>query len=264
MEVMRAGTFRASVLAAAGLTMAACAASMTGSAPVALEASVLIRDHPVPLRLKLTPRHATDPLLFYATGDGGWGGNDKDIFDRLVASGYPVAGFSAPDYLAHLAEGAEAISPQEMAADFAALIRASKAALNLPATTRVVLVGNSRGAGLSVAVAAQEAVHARLRGVIAIALTREEEFVGVPSTTGGPPAMLLTYPSLPAIGAIPVAVIQSTHDDYIPAAEARALFGPDTDMRTFRPIESTDHTFQGGVADLYREMTNCFAWILQK
>jgi fermentation-respiration switch protein FrsA (DUF1100 family) len=151
-----------------------------------------------------------------------------------------------------------------MAADFAAVIRAAKAALNLPAVTRVVLVGKSRGAGLDVAVASQEPVRSRLRGVIAIALTREEEYASVPSPADGTPAMLRTYPALPPIGDVPVAVIQSTHDDYIPAAEARELFGPDTSSRTLRPVESSDHNFEGGVSALYREMTSCFEWILHQ
>lgn len=84
------------------------------------------------------------------------------------------------------------------------------------------------------------------------------------SSTDGKPTMLLTYPALPPIGEVRVAVIQSTHDDYLPAAEARQLFGPDTASRTLRPVESSDHNFEGGVSALYREMTSCFDWILRQ
>ncbi|HZW76621.1 MAG TPA: AcvB/VirJ family lysyl-phosphatidylglycerol hydrolase, partial [Caldimonas sp.] len=204
------------------------------------------------------------PLVVYATGDGGWWGGDKDVFDALAAWGYPVSGFSARDYVSHLGDGVTAISPGQMAADFAALIRASKAALGLPGSTSVVLVGKSRGAGLDVAVATQESIRSRLRGIIAIALTREEEYAAVPSPAGGAPTMLLTYPSLPLIGETPVAVIQSTHDDYIPAAEARTLFGPDTASRLFRSVESSDHNFGDAIPTLYREMTSSFEWILRQ
>ena len=251
--------------AAVAVVLTTCATgTATRPQTVTLDTDVLIRAHPLTLHLSLTPKHESDPLIVYATGDGGWRGSDKAIFDELAAWGYPAAGFSARDYVTHLGEGIDAISQPDMAADFAALIRAAKAALNLPAITRVVLVGNSRGAGLAVAVASQEPVRSRLRGVIAIALTREEEYASMPSPADGKPTMLLTYPALPSIGGVPVAVIQSTHDDYIPAAEARELFGADTASRTLRPIESTDHNFEGGVPALFKEMTSCFEWILRQ
>lgn len=262
---MSSGLLRSLGLLAAGLFVAACKTDgQPTTSAIALDTDVMVHDRPLALHLSLTPNHLADPLIVYATGDGGWWGGDKEVFDALVSMGYPVAGFSARDYVTHLGEGVTAISPEAMAADFAALIRVSKAALNLPGSTSVVLVGFSRGAGLAIAVASQEPIRSRLRGVIAIALTREEEYAAVPSPAGGPPTMLLTYPSLPLIGDIPVAVIQSTHDDYIPAAEARTLFGPDTSSRLLRPIESKDHTFEGAVSTLYREMNSCFEWILRQ
>jgi fermentation-respiration switch protein FrsA (DUF1100 family) len=248
---------------AAGL--AACATGApAGSAPLALETDVVIHDHPLTLHLSLVPHHATSPLILYATGDGGWFGSDKALFNEVARWGYPAAGFSARDYVTHLGDGVTALPVEEVAADFARLIRTAAAALGLPDATRVVLVGKSRGAGLDVAVAGQPALRARLQGVIAIGLTREEEYVATRAADGSA-KMLLTYPALPPIGAdVPVAVIQSTHDDYVPAAEARTLFGPDTPSRTLRPIDSTDHNFGGAVPDLYREMTSCFDWILHQ
>lgn len=264
MTVVAAVTWGVSTAALAILVTTCATGAPKGRQNVTLDTDVLVRTHPLTLHLSLTPQHPIDPLIVYATGDGGWWGDDKAIFDELVAWGYPVAGFSARDYVKHLGDGVSAIPQAEMAADFAAVIRAAKAALNLPAMTRVVLVGKSRGAGLEIAVASQEPVKSRLRGVIAIALTREEEYALAQSSADDTPAMLLTYPALQPIGEIPVAVIQSTHDDYIPAAEARQLFGPDTASRTLRPVESSDHNFGGGVPALYREMTTCFEWILHR
>ena len=250
-------------LALLGL-LAACASVKPADRTQTIDTDVVVRDHPLTLHVSALPRHSPAPFILYATGDGGWGGSDEDLFDQLATWGYPAAGFSAHDYVKHLSEGADALSPEEMAADFGALIQAALNTLALPADTGVVLVGKSRGAGLDVAVAGQDPVRSQLRGIIAIALTREEEYVWVRPKDGRAPAMLLTYPWLPRLGAVPVAVIQSTHDDYIPAAEARALFGPDTSSRTLRPIESSDHNFGGGVAELYREMSDCFEWILRQ
>lgn len=74
--------------------------------------------------------------------------------------------------------------------------------------------------------------------------------------------MLQTYGALPELGAIPVAVIQSTRDDYVPAAEARRLFGPDTPSRELVPITAADHNFAGALAELYAQMERSLEWIV--
>src|SRR5215217_9218236 len=60
---------------------------------------------------------AGHPLVVFVTGDGGWRGKDLDAFNHLASWGYPVAAFSAPDYLNHLAHGADSIHPSELARD---------------------------------------------------------------------------------------------------------------------------------------------------
>ena len=40
------------------------------------------------------------------------------------------------------------------------------------------------------------------------------------------PAIIQTYEYLPRLGPQPISVIQSTHDNYLPADVARVLFGP--------------------------------------
>ena len=55
--------------------------------------------------------------------------------------------------------------------------------------------------------------------------------------------MLDIYEYLPRLGAVPISVIQSTHDSYLPADAARALFGADTDRRQFHAVEARNHSF---------------------
>ena len=76
--------------------------------------------------------------------------------------------------------------------------------------------------------------------------------------------MLQTYARVDDLGQLPVAVIQSTHDGYVPAAEARQLLGPDTAWRELVPIESRDHNFGGAIDVLYREMKRSLQWILHR
>jgi pimeloyl-ACP methyl ester carboxylesterase len=76
--------------------------------------------------------------------------------------------------------------------------------------------------------------------------------------------MLQTYDVLPQIGAVPVAVIQSTGDQYVSALNARELFGPDTPVRRLVAIESPDHNFSHALPVLYAELERSFQWILDR
>jgi fermentation-respiration switch protein FrsA (DUF1100 family) len=236
--------------------------------PVTSDTSVPLHGHGLKLHLSTPPNRtpvaaaAIPVLLVYATGDAGWWGKDREIFTRLRAWGYPAVGFSAREYVHHL--GKDAVAPQQIAEDFAAIVRAAESALGLPAPTRAVLVGKSRGAGLAVAAAGRFPMKPGLAGVLAVGLTREEEYVYRHFRRSPQPVMLQTYGYLPRLGSLPVAVIQSTRDNYVPADEARRLFGPDTASRELVPIDSRNHNFDGALDLLYDEMERSIQWIVQR
>ena len=73
--------------------------------------------------------------------------------------------------------------------------------------------------------------------------------------------MIETYRYLRRLGDLPLSVIQSTRDDYLPAAAARQLFGPDTPNRRFHAIEARNHSFKGAQDRLYAEVRDSLAWI---
>jgi hypothetical protein len=210
------------------------------------------------------------PMLLYATGDGGFHGNDEAIFDALASFGYPVAGFSARNYLKNLGYVADTTTPQRLAADYRELIQFSKKSLMLPDATPVILVGVSRGAGLAVVAAGQPMVRGELAGVLAIALTREEEYVRhylvhrgalPPGTPRRELVMIQTYEYLPRLSSLRVSVVQSTGDSYLPADKARELFGPDTSDRQLHAIDAWDHSFRGAREELYKQMEQSLDWI---
>ena len=208
------------------------------------------------------------PLVLYATGDGGWRSADRALFQHLALWGYPLAGFSARHYLQHLRF--EATTPARVAEDYGHLIAFANKALDLPGDTPTVLVGFSRGSGLAVAAAAQSALQPLLRGVLAVALTDEEEYVRDYRTrTGRDPrdpsarqlATLRPYDLLARFDRLPLAVIQSTQDSYLPAAQARLLFGPDDERRRLYPIRAGGHTFAGARDALYGQARIALEWI---
>lgn len=209
------------------------------------------------------------PLLLYATGDGGWRSADRGLFQHLARWGYPVAGFSARHYLEHL--GFKATTREHVAEDYGRLIAFAKHELELSGETRTVLVGFSRGSGLAVVAAGQPELQPLLAGVLAVALTDEEEYVHEHRARAGRDrrdvsarelATLRPYDQLARLNRLPVEVIQSTEDSYLPAAKARQLFGPDDERRRFHAIRADSHTFSGARDALYEQARVALEWIM--
>lgn len=212
---------------------------------------------------------AARPLVLFATGDGGWHACDRLLYRAFVAWGYPVVGFSAPNYLHHLKTLPGVTMPARVAADYRALIEFARHGLALPARTPVVLVGFSRGAGLAIVAAGQRELQTELQGVLALALTDEEEHVHRfrwHRARDGAAARrelvtLRPYEWLDHLGRLPLAVIQSTHDGYVPAARARRLFGPDSERRRLVAVDAAGHTFGGARATMLERAQAALEWI---
>ena len=216
-----------------------------------LQLALLLHGHRLTMHLVKPGAPTNLPLVVYATGDGGWKRKDLHTYEELKSWGYPIVGFSSPDYLKHLGPGAKTLTPEDLARDYVAIIDFAESNMAVPRAVPVILVGVSRGAGLSVAAAGQASLRDRLKGVVAVALTREEEYV----------EMADLYGSLPRLGPLPLAVVQSTHDNYLPAADARMLFGPDSDHRQLRAVPAKNHNFSDARDAMYAALQASLIWI---
>jgi hypothetical protein len=235
--------------------------------PARVQSTATMVLHNRSLELKFSRPKAgpsTGVFILYSTGDGGWRGLDNKIYDWVASSDYVAAGFSSRSYLKCLESFPEddVTTPIRVARDFRSIVDFARSRLNLPPETRVLLIGNSRGAGLSVVAAGVRVLKRELAGVVAVALTREEEHVFHPRRGRGlrnQPARverieIRTYEYLSRLADIPLSVIQSEKDGYLPASEARKLFGLDTTLHTFHPIRASNHSFKGGRAELEKEI----------
>jgi hypothetical protein len=266
-------TFAALTFLAPLILDAACGVRLGPTQPapgLALERDLVLNRHRLSLHMHgADPRAAgARPLLVYATGDGGWSGKDLALYRALAASGDPIVGFDAHDYVRHLGTGLDATTtPGRLARDYQAIIASAGEALHLDRSARVILVGVSRGAGLSVVAAGAAALRPAVDGVLAIGLTKEEEYARwfrriSPFGERGPRSeMVELYDYLPQLGTMPVAVIQSTRDHYLPASAARALFGPDTPNRRFTAIAARNHSFAGARTELYQAVRASLVWM---
>ena len=248
-----------------------CIHHIPTSAPKAttqFERSLELRGRFLTLHLATGSLVSSRPMIMYVTGDGGWHRKDLAVYKELVTLGYPVVGISAPEYLQPLRKAKQTTTPAAVARDYAAILSSARKLLDVSPSANVILVGVSRGADLVIVAAGQDLLRPQLSGVVAVGLTREEEFVRWFRRVGRGPrnrarvaTMMQLYEYLPRLGATPVDVIQSTHDTYLPAADARRLYGADTERRRLQEIESRNHSFSDARPALYAAIRNAIDWV---
>jgi dienelactone hydrolase len=205
-------------------------------------------------------------LVVFATGDDGWFGTSHAVFKHLAEAGYTLAGFSSPEALQEVARSAEPISTARAAQELKELYAQAKRDLGLPDTTPIVIVGFSRGAS----VVAFTAVHPELRdgvgGAVAIALTREADNLHAPKGDSrvqvDDQGRIQLYPALKFLGATRLAVIQSTNDSYVPAAESRQLLGADTPTLRLYTVEAKDHGFSDARDQMMQNLDDALRWVM--
>ena len=88
---------------------------------------------------------------------------------------------------------------------------------------------------------------------------REEEASSVPGQPQHWP--FEPYELLRSLDLMRVAVIQATHDGYLPAARARELFGPDTVAHRLIAIEARNHRFSGAGVAFRSSLVDALNWV---
>jgi hypothetical protein len=216
------------------------------------------------------PKNPRSPafLIIFASGDGGLRGNSNAVYKHMAEQGHYVAAFSSREALKPVKSSGKFITVTEGVDDISALMREGKRLLGLPESTPTVVSGVSRGATMVVFAAAAPPLQRYICGAVAIALTRETDYLTPPDAAKRSPLIkldekgrILLYPALDMIGSIPIVVIQSTNDSYIGSAESRRLMGPDTPTRRLYEIEARNHSFGGGQDQLLRSVDEALNWI---
>jgi Bacterial virulence protein (VirJ) len=245
----------------------------TDGASTGREFTTTVMLHGKPLELHIvTPRAPAAPnvVVLYASGDGGWFGAAVDMFRRLADAGYPVVGFSSRAFLKIGRPRGALVSAVQLAAEYETIVSHARVALGLSDTSRVVLAGWSRGAAFSVLVGSEPAAQPYILGVIAIGLSEGEDLEASGADDDSDGAHVSeekrrwpfdTYARIRQLGPLACAVIQSTGDNYLPAAKARELFGPDTSRRRFYAIDAKNHRFSGGKAAFDAALLDAIHWI---
>ena len=253
--------------------LAGCAGTALTSRPGTFDAQrmrVAFRNRELPVTYvkPVVDRHPGYFVVF-ATGDGGWHGPSAALFSHLADQSYVLAGLSSPEVLNRSQKPRRKFSPTQATANLANLFAAIRRTLGVDSSASMILVGFSRGASIVAYTAMNPRLRVGMAGSVAIALTREDE--DVRASTGRRRSELKVdeqglqiYPSLAAVKGTRLAVIQSTNDHYVRAAESRELLGPDTPERRLYAVEARNHAFGGGRDTLMSDLDDALGWIETK
>jgi len=74
---------------------------------------------------------------------------------------------------------------------------------------------------------------------------------------------LQLYPAVKLLGSKRMAVLQSTHDSYVPSTESRQLLGPDTPTLRLYEVESKNHGFSDAREKLLADLDGALRWVEQ-
>ncbi len=210
------------------------------------------------------PGKGDPPVALVASGDGGWHLFITDIAEHLAAQGYPVVGLDSKEYLESLSKS-KALDPTQVTGDFATLLRFAE---NQSERKSAVLVGWSEGAGLAVLGSLDPSIRPSLRGLVVIGLPELNELAWRWSDA----VIYMTHkvPNEPTfnskdfigkVAPLPLAIIQSTHDDFVPITTAREIFARAQEPKQFALIDARNHHFDGQREEFWQAFDRALAWI---
>lgn len=214
-----------------------------------------------------------DYYVLFASGDGGWFGTATKMFKEFALDGFPVAGFSSRSYLKLLGNSPVAPNLEELVQDYAQIAQACDQEMGGASPGHMILAGWSRGAAFSVLVGSDPSFKSRCAGVIGFGLPDKEELkihrrgkhIIIANWRPHLQTILFeTFEKIPEIAPLPVTLIQSTRDDFLPAASARVLFGQDSEIKKMFIVNAENHRFSGGWPEFQNSLRESLEWIVAR
>jgi alpha-beta hydrolase superfamily lysophospholipase len=220
-----------------------------------------IRGHDQVLRL-YGPPDGTPVIV--SSGDGGWIHLGPHVAEMLAARGFFVVGFDVRGYLASFTAEADGLRPADVPGDYKRVAAFAAAGTG----RKPVLIGVSEGAGLSVLAATDPEVKSAFAGVIALGLPDRNEL----GWHWKDALIYLTHrvPNEPtfsaadivaALAPLPLALVQSRHDEFVPLAETQRIFDRASPPKQLWIVDASNHRFGNNLPDLDNRLMEALEWI---
>lgn len=234
--------------------------------PAATEATVLapVRGRTLSLARLESKGESSSVAVIFLPGDGGWRGAAVSMGRTIASWGYDVYGFDTKKYLEAFSDGNAKLSPQDLASDVRLIANQVSGASH----RRVVLVGWSQGASMSVAAISGLKAAAPIAGVVTLGLPVTgvlgwdwKATLAIIARREPDQPTFAVKPLLPGASPVPVWMIHGTEDEYTTPEIARSLFQAAHEPKKFEEIDGANHRFDGHQDELYRSLKKGLSWI---
>jgi alpha-beta hydrolase superfamily lysophospholipase len=212
------------------------------------------------------PAAAPRGTIIMGSGDVGWVGLAVSMAQQLNADGYLVVGLNVRQYLSTFAEGKSHLSETDVPRDYGIIADLLRRQNLLPGP--VILSGVSEGAALSALAASDRSNHGWVDGVIAMGLPEVAELAwhwsDVPAWIFKKDANEPSFHAheiIASVSPVPLALIQSTKDEYVPEADYRRLFDTARDPKKLFLIEASNHRFTDKPRELRAAYASALDWV---
>ena len=223
---------------------------------------LLIRGHPQTLHIYGT-RGRGDPVIV-SSGDGGWVHLAPHVAEFLSSKGFFVVGLDSKGYLESMTSGKSGIRVEDEPADYRVLAEfASRGSTRKP-----TLIGVSEGAGLSVLAATNAETKAIVGGVIGLGLPDMNELAwhwkdALIYITHGTPnePMFSTAAVIGNVAPLPLAVIHSTHDEFVSIDELNRVVAAAKEPKKLWIVKASNHRFSDNLGEFDQRLLDAIEWI---
>jgi dienelactone hydrolase len=246
------------VLIAAAWSTVLCAAE---------KLDVSVRGKTLTLAIYRPPVQSRGTILM-GSGDVGWVGLAVVMAEDLARQGYTVVGINARLYLSAFTSGKSHLEVTDVPADYRVIrdVLKQNGLLGHP----VILSGVSEGAALAVLAASDSKNHEWVEGVITMGLPPTAELawrwtdIGawITKRDANEPSFA-PKDVIANVSPLPLFMIQSTKDEYVPKAEYDRLFLMARDPKKIVLIDARNHRFTDKRAQLGATYVSGLAWIAQ-
>ena len=225
---------------------------------------ISIRGHPQSLRLYGGPQG--DPVVV-SSGDGGWIHLGPHVAEFLSARGFFVVGFDVKAYLESFTEPHSTLRPEDEPRDYEVLAKFARTA----AGKKPLLIGVSEGAGLSVLAATDPSTKDNITGVIGLGLPNLNELAwrwkdAVIYLTHGAPnePSFSTAAVAGRVAPIPLAAIDSTHDEFVPLADVEKVLAAANKPKRLWIVNASNHRFSDNLSEFDKTLLDAIAWVRER
>jgi fermentation-respiration switch protein FrsA (DUF1100 family) len=229
-----------------------------------IEDSIVIRGRSQVIHVYGT-RGAGVPIVV-SSGDGGWVHLAPHVAEFLAEKGFFVVGFDAKAYLESFTSGSSTLLQQDEPGDYRELTGYAARG----STEKPILIGISEGAGLSVLAATDPQTKPRIGGVIGLGLPDVNELgwrlkdsiIYLTHAVPNEPTFSVAG-IVERVAPVPLAVIHSTQDEFVPLAEAQQILQKAASPKKLWVVQASDHKFSGNIAEFNTRLLEAIQWVKQ-